>query len=54
MGKINKAWHEANKMPKNPTLEEKIRWREGHAKNCQCRDSKAYLLKLRAEKTNEA
>ncbi|MFH0892472.1 MAG: hypothetical protein V1867_06870 [Candidatus Falkowbacteria bacterium] len=47
MGKINKIWHLVNKMPKNATLEQKIKWHEGHAKNCQCRDSKAHLAKLK-------
>ncbi len=47
MGKINKEWHAANKMPKNPSLAQKIKWHEGHAANCQCRDSKEHLLKLK-------
>ena len=46
MGKINAQWHKKNVMPKNATIEQKIKWREGHAKNCACRDSKAYLSKL--------
>ena len=24
--KINKEWHEKNKMPANPSLEEKVKW----------------------------
>jgi pimeloyl-ACP methyl ester carboxylesterase len=35
--KINKQWHEANKMPKNPSLDERIRWHKAHAKQCACR-----------------
>ena len=35
--KINAEWHSKNKIPKNPTLEERIRWHLGHAKNCSCR-----------------
>jgi len=34
---INKEWHLANKMPKNPTLEERIEWHLSRAKNCSCR-----------------
>ena len=49
MKKINKAWHLANKMPEKATLEEKIKWHEGHAQNCQCRESKTHLLKLRTK-----
>ena len=36
-GKINKEWHEKNKMPKNPTIEQRIVWHLEHAKNCSCR-----------------
>jgi len=36
--KINKEWHLKNKMPKNPTLEERIIWHIGHSKNCRCRE----------------
>lgn len=34
--KINAQWHSSNKMPKNPTLEERIKWHKAHAKNCAC------------------
>ncbi|MHB9052522.1 MAG: hypothetical protein ACYC5F_00820 [Thermoleophilia bacterium] len=37
MGKINKEWHLANKMPKNPTLEERMLWHREHLKHCDCR-----------------
>ncbi|MFA5871245.1 MAG: hypothetical protein WC858_00830 [Parcubacteria group bacterium] len=47
--KINKTWHLKNKMPKNATLEEKIKWHGGHAKNCTCRDSATHLKKLKAK-----
>lgn len=35
--KINKAWHLANPMPKNPTLEQRITWHKAHQLNCSCR-----------------
>jgi len=35
--KINKAWHLANPMPKNPTLEQRIMWHDAHQLNCSCR-----------------
>jgi hypothetical protein len=47
--KINKTWHLKNKMPKNPTLEQRIKWHKAHAKNCQCRTMSA---KLKAEIKN--
>ncbi|MEX1255568.1 MAG: hypothetical protein WEE64_14615 [Dehalococcoidia bacterium] len=34
---INKAWHEAHRMPKNPSLEQRIAWHREHAKHCACR-----------------
>lgn len=37
MMKINKEWHLANKMPKNPSLEQRIKWHKAHAENCNCR-----------------
>ena len=37
MGKINKEWHQENKMPKNPTPEERMLWHREHAKHCDCR-----------------
>jgi len=35
--KINKEWHEKNKMPKNPTFEQRVKWHLAHQKNCSCR-----------------
>lgn len=34
---INKKWHEKNEMPKNPKLEERIKWHLEHKKKCACR-----------------
>jgi hypothetical protein len=51
MGKINVEWHKKNKMPKNPKIEQKIKWHEGHAKNCDCRDSTLHLAKLKKKPT---
>jgi hypothetical protein len=38
MGKTNKAWHEQNRMPKNPTMQQRIEWHLAHAKACGCRE----------------
>ena len=35
--KINEKWHQANKMPKNGTLKERMEWHIEHIKNCGCR-----------------
>jgi len=42
--KINKEWHLKNKMPKNPSLEERIKWHLAHEKNCKCRPIPEKLL----------
>ncbi|OGI17561.1 MAG: hypothetical protein A3J63_04180 [Candidatus Moranbacteria bacterium RIFCSPHIGHO2_02_FULL_40_12b] len=44
--KINKEWHLKNRMPKNPALEQRIKWHKEHAKFCACREMPA---KLKAE-----
>jgi hypothetical protein len=44
MGKINKEWHLENKMPKRPTLDQRVEWHVAHAKNCNCRKVKGLIL----------
>jgi hypothetical protein len=34
--KINAEWHNANRMPKNPTHDQRMRWHLEHSKNCNC------------------
>jgi len=50
---INRDWHEKNKMPKNPKLEDKIKWHIEHHKNCTCRqipnNIKAEIEKLKTK-----
>jgi histidinol phosphatase-like enzyme len=42
--KINADWHKNNRMPKNPTPEEKILWHIAHGQNCNCRAPSPKLL----------
>lgn len=44
MMKINAEWHKKNKMPKNPTIEQRIKWHLEHQKNCSCRPIPEKLL----------
>lgn len=37
MGKINAEWHEANRMPRNATLDQRVAWHLAHLKHCACR-----------------
>jgi hypothetical protein len=34
---MNKQWHDANPMPKNPTMDQRIAWHVEHQKHCACR-----------------
>jgi hypothetical protein len=33
---INKEWHMKNKMPKNASFEDRVKWHKDHNKNCSC------------------
>jgi len=35
---INAAWHKKNRMPKNPTLDQRLAWHVAHAEHCTCRE----------------
>lgn len=41
---INKAWHLKNKMPKNPTQEQRMKWHIAHLKFCPCRKPTPKIL----------
>ncbi len=48
--RMNKAWHERHRMPKNATLAERTRWHLAHAKHCGCRPiPRTVLAALRAQ-----
>ena len=35
---INRKWHEKHRMPKNPTMDQRIVWHLAHARACGCRE----------------
>lgn len=37
MGMINIDWHRAHQLPAKATLDQKVEWHVGHARNCNCR-----------------
>ena len=41
---MNAAWHSKNRMPKNPSFEERIKWHKEHQNHCQCRPIPEKLL----------
>jgi hypothetical protein len=49
--KINAEWHKKHRMPKSPTLEERLEWHREHSRHCACREmppSLAMLLEMRS------
>jgi len=34
---LNRQWHEKNKMPSRPTMDQRIEWHKAHMLNCGCR-----------------
>lgn len=51
--KLNKEWHLRNKMPINPTFEERVKWHLAHQKNCSCRPIPEKLLEEMKSKKNK-
>ncbi len=41
---ITKEWHEKNRMPKNPTTEQRIAWHVEHAQYCHCREMRIHFV----------
>jgi len=51
---VNTDWHAANPMPKNPTMDERVRWHNEHASECACRPIPETIkkeMRRRARKT---
>ena len=48
---MNKEWHEKNRMPKNPTLEQRIAWHVEHQKHCNCREMPESIKTALAKKS---
>jgi len=43
MGTTNRQWHEANRMPRNATLSQRVDWHLTHAAACTCREMPASI-----------
>ena len=52
--RLNREWHEANRMPKCPTIEQRIAWHLAHVKACACRPIPASVLQAIAAKKKNA
>jgi hypothetical protein len=44
--KLNADWHRKNRMPKNPTPRQRVKWHVEHAKVCACREMPASIRAL--------
>jgi hypothetical protein len=44
LSKLNAEWHRAHRMPRNPTLEQRLAWHKEHSQHCQCRPAPPSLL----------
>lgn len=42
--KLNAEWHKGNRMPKNPTLEQRVAWHAEHFIHCACRKPTGTML----------
>jgi hypothetical protein len=42
---INKEWHEANKMAKNASFEQRVEWHRAHLMHCACRSAPPDIAK---------
>jgi len=49
---INKEWHLTHPMPKNATIEQRIKWHLEHLKHCSCRTDLPPKLKEEMKKRN--
>ena len=50
--RLNADWHRAHRMPKSPSLAQRIAWHEEHSRVCGCRpmpDRIAAVLRARAD-----
>jgi len=43
---INADWHRSHKMPKNPTVDQRVEWHVAHAEHCRCRPIPPKLQEL--------
>ncbi|MCB0719592.1 MAG: hypothetical protein KDD65_14180 [Bacteroidetes bacterium] len=51
--KLNREWHRANRMPKNPSMDQRIAWHLEHAKNCGCRSMPESVVNAIADRNKK-
>jgi hypothetical protein len=53
MKNVNAEWHRTHRMPKNPTMDERIKWHIEHEKYCRCRPIPETVLEaIKKQTTN--
>jgi hypothetical protein len=51
MARLNATWHQAHPLPRNATLDQRVRWHLAHARACACRAIPGSILaELRARR----
>ncbi|MCX5517648.1 hypothetical protein OSH10_04305 [Kaistia defluvii] len=50
MSKLNRAWHDANPMPENPTIDQRVEWHLAHTAHCGCRPIPRLVLEEMARR----
>jgi len=51
---MNKDWHAKNSMPKNATMEQRLRWHKEHAPACGCRPIPKFARSDREERRRQS
>jgi hypothetical protein len=49
MAKVNRKWHDKNKLPKRAATKERVKWHLEHAKLCACRPIPAKIQRTIAK-----
>ncbi|HEX6925180.1 MAG TPA: hypothetical protein VF167_07100 [Longimicrobiaceae bacterium] len=48
---INAEWHRTHRMPKTPTLEQRLEWHLEHQEKCACRELPESIRKALAQRS---
>ena len=53
VSKLNRAWHEAHRMPPRATLDQRVKWHKDHLKHCACRTDLPPAIAAEIEKRDK-
>ena len=52
--RLNAEWHNAHRMPRNATLDQRVAWHAEHAGACGCREMPESIARELARRRREA